>query len=60
MLFPIRFSVCLPKTCFGSKDLLFEEVMLDGLFHVHLEGPTVDGFVPFGVVVGAIFLRSEK
>ena len=60
MFFPIRLSVCLPKTCFESMDVLFEEALLDELFNVPLEGPTMDGLVPFGVVVGAIFLRSEK
>ena len=46
--------------CFGRGDIFFEDALLNELFQVLSEGPTVDGLVPFGFVVGAVFLRSEK
>jgi len=45
---------------FGSKDVLFEEILVDELFQVLLEGPTVDGLVPLTVMVIGIFFCSEK
>ena len=44
----------------GSKDVLFEEALLDELFQIPSEGPTIDDLVPFTFVVGAVFLRPGK
>ena len=43
---------------FGSENVLFEEILLDELFQVLLEDPTVDGLVPLVVTIGAIFFCS--
>jgi len=49
-----------PKGCFGSEDVLFEEILLDELFQVLSEGPTMNGLVSLVVIVGAIFFYSRK
>ena len=46
--------------CFGSKDVLFEKVMLDMLFQVLSEGPTVDDLVSLTIMAGAIYFCSRK
>ena len=46
--------------CFGSEDVLFEKTLLDELFQILLEGPTVDDLVSLTVMVEAIFFCSEK
>jgi len=51
-----RLSVSLSENCFGSKNVLFEEVLLDEFFQEPLESPKVDGLVPFAVVIEAVFL----
>jgi len=45
---------------FRSKNVLFEEALLDELFQVLSEGPVVDGLVSLAVMVGVIFFCSEK
>ena len=46
--------------CFGIEDVLFEEILLDELFQVLSEGPTMNGLVSLVVIVGAIFFYSRK
>jgi len=45
------------QSYFGCEDVFFLEALLNELFQVLLEGPTVDSLVPFGFMVGAILLR---
>ena len=42
------------------ENVFFEEALLNELFQVLSDGPTVDDLVPFGFIVGAVFLRPEK
>jgi len=42
------------------EDALFEEVMLNELFQVLSEGPTMNDFVTFRFVIGAVFFRLRK
>jgi len=46
--------------CFRSEDILFEEVLLDQLSQVLLEGPAVDCRVSLAVMIGAIVFCSES
>jgi len=46
--------------CFGRMDVLFEEALLDELFCVLSEGPTMDGLVFLNVMVEAIFFCFGK
>jgi len=61
MLWLGRLCLRLSEICFGCENIFFEEDQLNELFQVLSEGPTVDGLVPFGFVIGAVFLdaRSE-
>jgi len=43
------------ENCLESEDVLFEEALLDELFQVPSEAPTIDGLVSFTLVVGAYF-----
>jgi len=43
-----------------SENALFEEALLDELFQVPSEGPTVDSLMPFIFVIGAVFLWLLK
>ena len=55
-----RLCFWLSGNCLGSEDVLFEEALLDELFQVPLEGPTIDSFMPFTVMIGAVFLQPQK
>ena len=48
------------KDCFGSEDVLFEEPLLDELFHVLQGGPAMDSLMSLAVMIGAIIFCSEK
>jgi len=39
-----------------GEDVLLEEALLNNLLQVSSEGPTMDGLVPFTVMVGAVLL----
>ena len=45
---------------FESKDVLFEEALLDELFQVFPKGTTMDDHVSLSGMIGAIFFCSEK
>jgi len=60
VLFLRRLSILLSENCFGSEDILFEEVLLDELFQIPSEGPTMVDLVPFAVMVATVFFRPEK
>jgi len=45
---------------FGSKYVLFEKILLDELFQILPEGPSVNDLVSITVMVRAIFLCSKK
>ena len=49
-LFLIQFLVPI-RGCPRGKDVFFEEVLADKLFHIFPEASTVDGMVPFTVIV---------
>jgi len=51
-----RLHVLLSGNYLESKDLLFEEALLDELFQVPSEGPIMDSLMAFTFVVGAVFL----
>ena len=46
--------------CFRSKDVLFEEALLDELFQILLDVIVVDSFMSLTVMVRAIFFYSGK
>jgi len=48
------------KGYFGSEDVHFEETLLDELFHVLPEGPTMHGLMSLAIIVEAIFFCSVK
>jgi len=50
----------LSESYFGREDVFFEEALLNELFQVLSEGPTVDSLVSFGFLVGAVFLEPWK
>ena len=51
---------CLDLGAFRSKDVLLEEALSDKIFQVLLEGPAVDNFVSFTIMIGVILFCSEK
>ena len=57
-----RWKACLSGSggCFECENVLFEKILLDKLFQVFPEGPTVDDLVSLGVMVGSIFSCSEN
>ena len=55
---PRRLSFWLFENCFRSEVVLFKESLLDELFHVPSEGSTIDGLVPFAVVVRSSILPT--
>ena len=56
VLFLGRWGVRPPRNHLRSEDILLEEVLLDELYQVSLEGPAMDGLVPLTVVVRAALL----
>ena len=55
-----RLCIRLPGNLLGGEDVLLKEVLLDELLQVSLEGPTMDDFVPFAVMVGAVLIRPGQ
>jgi len=59
ILLPGRLCIWLPKNRLRGEDILLEKVLLNKLLQVSSEGPTMDGLVPFAVMVGAV-LRPKQ
>jgi len=59
-LFLGRQGVRPPRNHLGSENILLEEALLDKLFQVSSEVPTVNSLVPFTVIVQAVLLRPGQ
>ena len=54
ILLPRRLYVGLSENCLKSEDVPLDKALLDQFLQVPSERPTIDGLVPFTVVVGAV------
>ena len=60
MLWLRRLCVQGSGCCFGRGDIFFKDALLNELFQVLSKGPTMDGLVSFGFVIGAVLFRVGK
>jgi len=51
-----RRGVRLSRNCLGGKDVFLEKALLDELFQISSEGPTMDSLVTLAIVERAVLL----